>query len=71
LLQDLKATELIAGKDIGGQHRLSGSEVNKLQDCYRINTNNGEKMRKAVWVTYFHNVATEKNPQYGLCPQDS
>jgi hypothetical protein len=67
----MKGKKLSDGKGIGVQHRLSGTEIDKLQDfAVRINKSDVEKMRRAVRATYFHKLSTDKTHNMD-CPQDS
>jgi hypothetical protein len=34
----------------------------------RRNVSNLEDMRRAVWVTVFHELLTNEKPRHGICP---
>lgn len=75
LVQEWKGRKLEDGKGMSGSKRLTGTEIDKLQDYYgkaiRENTGNIDSMQRAVWATYFHKISTDKEPHHGLCPKDS
>ena len=71
LCKDMKGKKLSDGKLISGRGRLTGTEIDKLQNYYGMairNIGNLKEMKKAVWATYFHKHSTDENPNHGLCP---
>lgn len=70
LRQKNKGTVLADGKKPGGKGRLTDNVINDLQNYYgvatRSNCDSVDKMRTAVWATFFH-----KKSKHGLCPEGS
>lgn len=62
-----KGISLEDGKKISGKGRLTDNFIDKLQSYYgraiRDHVNDLEKMRSAVWATFFH-----ISDNHGLCP---
>lgn len=74
LKTSLKKVKLSDGKAIGGQNRLTDSEIDNLQRYYglaiRRNLADVKSMQDAVWATYFHKLSSDDNPQHDLCPNE-
>lgn len=68
LKTSFKKVKLSDGKAIGGQNRLTDSEIDNLQRYYglaiRRNSADVKSMQDAVWATYFHKLSSEDNPQH-------
>mgnify|MGYP000371403211 CR=1 FL=1 len=71
--KDMKGQKLSDGKTLGGTGRLTETEIDKMQTYYglaiRRNTEDVEKMKTAVWATFFHKASTNGKPQHQLCPK--
>lgn len=67
--------ELQDGKTIGGRGRLTNVIIDEIQTYYGLaiqrNTNSLDKMKQAVWSTYFHLMSSNESPAHGLCPKGS
>lgn len=63
----------IQKKTLSGKGKLTGKSIDKLTVYYglaiRRNCDSVEKMKDAVWTTYFHYSSTDKKPQHGNCPE--
>lgn len=74
-LRKLKSTngnnKLSDGKSMKGANRLTDSLIDKFQDYYgkaiRNNSNDVDKMTKAVWAIWFHRFSTDDKPAHNLC----
>jgi len=73
----LVETETTAGKKVkrkslSGKGKLTGKMIDKLTVYYglaiRRNHDSLEKMKNAIWATYYHYSSTDKNPQHEKCP---
>lgn len=73
LVKDMKGQKLADGKIIGGRNRLTKDAIDLLQLYYgnaiRNNTDDINKMKRAVWATYFHKLSTDEQPHHQLCPK--
>lgn len=62
-------------KGIGGRNKLTAKMIDKLTVYYglaiRRNFDSVERMRDAVWATFYHYSSTKDHPQHQLCPQGS
>lgn len=62
----------IKRKSLGGRGKLTGKMIDKLSVYYglaiRRNHDSVEKMRNAIWATYYHYSSTDENPQHQYCP---
>lgn len=65
--------KLSDGKTIGGRGRLTDALINKIQVYYgqaiRNNTDDLDRMKRAIWSIYFHLWSSNKKPRHGLCPK--
>ncbi|XP_039956081.1 uncharacterized protein LOC120771887 isoform X2 [Bactrocera tryoni] len=61
-------------KILFGKGKLTSKLIDKLTVCYglaiRRNSDSADKMRDAIWATYYHFSSTHKNPQHQNCPED-
>ena len=59
-------------KILGGKGKLSGKVIDDLSRYYglaiRHNCDSVEKMKNAIWATYYHQQSTDDNPQHDMCP---
>lgn len=57
---------------LGGKGKLTDKMIDKLTVYYglaiRRNCDSAEKMREAIWATYYHYGSTKENPQHEKCP---
>lgn len=69
LKQQLGKTVLSDGKTIRG--RLTDVTIDRLQSYYgkaiRDNTDSLDKMRTAVWASFFHTASTDAKPLHNMC----
>lgn len=72
LKKKLGGTLLSDEKPLKGAGRLTDTVIDKFQQYYgkaiRENTNDIDKMRRAVWAIYCHSVSTDEEPNHLLCP---
>ena len=71
-----KGKKLADGGTVGGRGRLTDAVIDSLQNYYgyaiRNNTNDIEKMEKAIWAIFYHSIQGENEPceiQHQFCPQ--
>ena len=71
-----KGRKLADGGTVGGCGRLTDAAIDSLQNYYgyaiRKNTNDIEKMTKAIWAIFYHSIQGENEPyeiQHQFCPQ--
>ncbi|KYM95562.1 hypothetical protein ALC62_13786 [Cyphomyrmex costatus] len=61
----------IKRKILGGKGKLTGKLIDKLTVYYglaiRRNCESIEKMRNAIWATFYHYSSTDQNPQHDHC----
>ncbi|XP_036148055.1 uncharacterized protein LOC118647367 [Monomorium pharaonis] len=59
-------------KNLGGKNKLTGKMIDKLTVYYglaiRRNCDSTNKMRDAIWATYYHYSSTDEHPQHSKCP---
>lgn len=59
-------------KGLGGKGKLTGKLIDQLSVYFgkaiRDNCDSVEKMKNAVWATFFHKSSTDKEPQHHMCP---
>lgn len=64
--------KIIKRKSLGGKGNLTSKMIDRLTVYYglaiRRNHDSVEKMRDAIWATYYHYSSTDKNPQHQNCP---
>lgn len=69
----LRGSKLSDDKPISGRGRLTDSLIDNIQTYYgkaiRDNLEDVDKMRTAVWATYFHLLSTDNIPRHELCPK--
>lgn len=58
---------------IGERGKLTGKLIDELTTYYfglaiRRCSDSTEKMRTAIWTTFYHKISTDKKPQYHYCP---
>jgi len=57
---------------LGGKGKLTGKMIDKLTVYYglaiRRNCESIEKMRDAIWATFYHYSSTDQNPKHDTCP---
>jgi hypothetical protein len=74
LVKNKSGRKLHDGKTLVGNGCLTKSETDKLQNYYgiaiRMIVKKLEAMKKPVWVTHFHKLSTDDNPNRGLCLSD-
>jgi len=67
-----KAGKTIRKKSLSGKGKLTGKLIDKLTVYYglaiRRNNDSAQKMKDAIWATYFHYNSTDENPQHEKCP---
>lgn len=72
LKKSLGGKPLSDGKSIKGPGRLTDKVIDKFQSYYgnaiRANVNDLDKMKRAVWSTFFHYISTDEVPSHQLCP---
>ncbi|XP_063986122.1 uncharacterized protein LOC135167084 isoform X2 [Diachasmimorpha longicaudata] len=60
-------------KILSGKGKLTSKLIDKLTVYYglaiRRNSDSADKMRDAIWATYYHYSSTDKNPQHQNCPE--
>lgn len=75
LKKEKKGVKLNDGMTLGGKGRLTDVEIDQLQRYYgmaiRKNLESVEKMRRAIWATYYHKLSTDEEPHHELCPTGS
>ncbi|XP_025992970.1 uncharacterized protein LOC105198260 isoform X1 [Solenopsis invicta] len=58
-------------KILGGKGKLTGKVIDNLSRYYgaaiRHNCDLVEKMKNAIWATYYHQQLTDDNPQHDMC----
>jgi len=61
------------GKKLGGKNRLTDVVINDLQVWYgnvvRGNTDSVQKMKDAIWTSFYHVFSTDKVPEHQRCPE--
>lgn len=59
-------------KMLGGKGKLTAKVIDNLSRYYglaiRNNCDSVEKMKTAIWATYYHQQSTDENPQHDKCP---
>lgn len=59
-------------KNLGGRGKLTGNLIDELFIYYglaiRRNCHSVEAMRNDIWVTLYHKISTNENPQHEKCP---
>ena len=72
-LKDYGRRKLSDNKTIGGQGRLTGKKIDKIQRYYglaiRRNKHDLTNMTKAVYAILQHMSSTDQNPQHNDCPE--
>ena len=67
-----KNKKIIKKKTLSGKGKLTGKMIDKLTVYYglaiRRNHDSVEKMKNAIWSSYYHYSSTDKNPQHQKCP---
>lgn len=62
-------------KGLSGRGRLTSKLIDELTIYYglaiRRHCNSLEDMKKAIWVTLYHKISTDKKPQHHLCPESA
>lgn len=62
----------IQKETLSGKNKLTGKMIDKLTVYYglaiRRNSDSVDKMRDAIWGTYYHYSSTDENPQHNKCP---
>lgn len=60
-------------KGLGGRGKLTDKLINELTVYYglaiRRNSDNKDKMKNAIWSTFFHKISTDTNPQHQFCDE--
>ncbi|XP_067205402.1 uncharacterized protein [Linepithema humile] len=60
-------------KGLGGKGKLTGKIIDKLSVYYglaiRRHCESVEKMKNAIWATFYHYSSTDKSPQHSKCPE--
>lgn len=73
LKNKMRGIKLSDGKPLSGRGRLTDAVIDSFQVYYgkaiRDNLDDVEKMRTAVWATYFHKLSSDDKPQHSLCPK--
>ena len=68
-LRDLKKTR----KGLGGKGKLTAKLSDQLAIYYGLeicrNSDSVEKMKNEIWVTLFHMLSTNQNPQHDKCSE--
>ena len=61
-------------KNLSGKGKLTNKLIDKLTVYYglaiRRNSDSADKMKDAIWASYYHYSSTDKNPQHQNCPED-
>lgn len=69
---ETKAGKKIKRKSLSGKGKLTAKVIDKLTVYYglaiRRNSDSVEKMKNAIWATYYHYSSTDENPQHDQCP---
>lgn len=69
LRSEKKKNKGIGGK---GPGKLTDRLINDLQNYYGLaitrNTDSVERMKEAIWATYYHKCSIDANPQHTYCP---
>ncbi|KAG8226142.1 hypothetical protein J437_LFUL005803 [Ladona fulva] len=59
-------------KGVGGRNKLTGKMIDKLTIYYglaiRRNSESVDRMRDAIWATYYHYKSNDEEPIHGKCP---
>ncbi|KYN26922.1 hypothetical protein ALC57_03697 [Trachymyrmex cornetzi] len=70
---ETKDGKIVKRKSLGGKGKLTAKMIDKLTVYYglaiRRNHHSLEKMRDAIWATFYHYASTDKNPQHEKCPR--
>ncbi|CAH0551117.1 unnamed protein product [Brassicogethes aeneus] len=66
-----KAGKTVKRKSLSGKGKLTAKMIDKLTVYYglaiRRNHDSVEKMKNAIWATYYHYSSTDENPQHEKC----
>lgn len=69
---ETKTGKIVKRKSLSGKGKLTAKMIDKLTVYYglaiRRNHNSVEKMKNAIWATYYHYSSTDENPQHEKCP---
>ena len=69
---ETKTGKIVKRKSLSGKGKLTAKMIDKLTVYYglaiRRNHDSVEKMKNAIWATYYHNNSTDENPQHVKCP---
>lgn len=69
---ETKTGKIVKRKSLSGKGKLTAKMIDKLTVYYglaiRRNHDSVEKMKNAIWATFYHYSSTDKNPQHEKCP---
>ena len=69
---ETKAGKKVKRKSLSGKGKLTAKIIDKLNVYYglaiRRSHDSVEKMKNAIWATFYHYSSTDKNPQHHKCP---
>ena len=69
---EIKAEKIVKRKSLSGKGKLTAKMIDKLNVYYgpaiRRNHDSVEKMKNAIWATYYHYSSTDENPHHEKCP---
>ncbi|KYN09153.1 hypothetical protein ALC57_18735 [Trachymyrmex cornetzi] len=64
--------KVVKKKILSGKNKLTGKMIDKLAVYYELairrNCDSIEKMKNAIWATYYHYASTDEDPQHEKCP---